>query len=443
MMKNNKNIRLSNTHADKVVFTLYHLLLIIVTPLFIFIFTNNLNFMDVEGIKEALVTKYESMPDDSKINPPRLTLIRGEVYITRANEPAKLAVVNDLIMRGDAIETKEKSGALLEFGKSYKCQVRLGPNTVFNVDDFLTKNRNDSVENSFFFLVKGVISVLLHNNGTKVNVGIKTHVASFGVRGTNFVVHVDQMDNTLLAVKEGKVEAQSFASMNNFMVESGSSLIATKDKGDKVIASTDIINKYDWDMDSLEKNLSTDDQIDTKIVELAHAAAMPKEDVGEKKSTQETIANLKKNLEEELITFKSYNEYLKKIIIKSDIDLKESELRLQKEQSNVEADIECLSKSKDACSLNSEDILLRRGWPNSFGHPKYRSSIVVDLKKYLKELSDKIHKASEDKAIVEDFLQRRKQVLDEVESKLSDENELQNNLHKLQDVKLLYKLKEH
>lgn len=316
--------KLENTHADQIAFFLYHGLLILVSSFLIFINLYDLNIWDFAGIKSKFMSEfvYKSSAPVQVIDRSgdkllaHLTQLKGEVLIKNANAQIRKAKPADVINRDDIIETKNKSGAMLEFGNSYNCHIRLGPNTEFYVKDLLAKNANESVENNLFYLAKGVISVLLNSNNSKVNLEVKTHLVAFGVRGTHFAVQVDETQNALVAVKEGVVEAESFVSQNKSSVEKGNSFIVTKDKGEKLVASADFIEKFDWNMTNIEKDLSRDSKVDTKIVDLAFEAQKVKETAPPKFSAEQ-VMDLKKKLEMELENFKKYDETLRRAASKN------------------------------------------------------------------------------------------------------------------------------
>jgi hypothetical protein len=63
---------------------------------------------------------------------------------------------------------------------------------------------------------------------------------------------------------------------------------------------------------------------------------------------------------------------------------------LKAETVKVEKDIRCLQTSPSECSLYSEKILVGRGLPWLWGNPRYPTSMVVELQKYLLERSEEL-----------------------------------------------------
>lgn len=60
----------------------------------------------------------------------------------------------------------------------------------------------------------------------------------------------------------------------------------------------------------------------------------------------------------------------------------------------------------------------------------------------MREIAEKSVKANEEKNKINEILQKRRMVLEDVETHLSDEAELENNIEKLQDGRLFYHFKD-
>jgi hypothetical protein len=82
-----------------------------------------------------------------------------------------------------------------------------------------------------------------------------------GVRGTKFFAHVGEKQNTILSVKEGKVDFQGVNSSEKLLVEDG--LSSMTNQKNQTINKRDmgIVNKVNWELDDTNKDLSQSNKL--------------------------------------------------------------------------------------------------------------------------------------------------------------------------------------
>jgi len=264
-------IRLRNTATDTIVFISYHIFVIVVSIVFFIIFTTNLGVIEFFLVKnnsteiaDTAITNVRQVVSVEKIN--------GTVLLSGPNIVTHQLVADEDIHEGSLIETKNKSAVLLSFGGKYTCKIRLGANTIVNVDELMKPSSEMKQEFSIMRLIKGAVIVHLKSHNNPVRIGIKTKIASFGVRGTMFYVETDESNYSFLGVKEGTVESESFISLAKNLISGGKSFFTNKSSGDKLLSSPAIIDRINWDYENIRSDLlyalqteKTKQQLDTIV----------------------------------------------------------------------------------------------------------------------------------------------------------------------------------
>jgi hypothetical protein len=360
---------------------------------------------------------------------PQVKKIFGTVLITEKGSPVHAAKVGEILHSGSILETEEKSSALIVFGNNYFGQLRVAAKSRVNIDELMNLDPNGSQKN-FFNLVKGSVSVSVSQKKSDAQISVKTKSAVFGVRGTSFSIETNDTYSSILAVKEGSVEAENILQPKKVQVVSGKLLVIGNDGRDHVFANQAIIDRYNWELDS--DKWEAPEVVDQVKAEMPaeEAVAAPVDPV-----THDTELATRLGLEIE--AFKVETHAMDQLLLKANLDQQEIHSLMMKEESLIEADIGCLSAGNVQCRLNMEKTLIRRGYPTTQGTPRLRLSMVDDLRKYQNEQTQLLADKENEIKDLKDVLAKRKLVLDEAESAFGSKTNMEPALLKVLDKNLI------
>ena len=79
---------------------------------------------------------------------------------------------------------------------------------------------------------------------------------------------------------------------------------------------------------------------------------------------------------------------------------------------------------------------MSRGFPRTFGTPRFIQMMIEDLNKYMKEQDEQISLAKSDKASLEDLISKRKVLLESVEKQFLADMDLETIIPRLKDDKM-------
>jgi hypothetical protein len=430
--------KLKNGFLDIFLFYLYHSLVVVGSVLLLLTLTMDINVFDIQAIKKAILGKADTPVPEVKIIKPRplIKKIRGTVLVSDTKSSTWEAKVGEELKQGNSIETKEKSTVLLSFGDKYSCTMRLGSRSKINIDDLMRQEGDVKTEKSLINLIRGTVSVIVTNKSADIQIGIKTKHAAFGVRGTKFSVLTDNLDYSLLAVKEGKVEADNFISFKKKLVSADASLLINKDGIEKDSLDIKIIDRFDWNLENIDSEFP---DIDEMLSLLGNPDFTQSNEVTTKSAEPESIKPLIEVILIELEAFKRYDKDLQDYLSNEMQYLNELQSISNIEKPKIESDIHCLSVSKKQCSLYSEKLLVSRDFPRTFGTPRFIQMMINDLRKYLKEQDDKIVTSKKDIAELEALILKRKTILESVELQFKNSVELEIIISRLKEKELLRK----
>ena len=426
---------LKNGFLDIFLFVIYHSIAIAVSIVLILSLSYNINVFDLDSLKKAALND-KTRPVEAAVivrSLPKIMKTRGTILISDSNSLPRLAKLGEELKQGSSIETKEKSFVLLSFGDKYSCYVRIGSNSKLNIDELLLNSQNNNSEQSFVSLIKGTLSVAVKKMNETPVIKIKTAFAIFGVRGTQFSVLTDAINYSLLVVKEGKVEAENVIAFRKRIVSTGASYLVNKNGEEKEFSDTEMINKFEWDLE----NLTIDHpEMEEMITMLGNPDLSPKKEDFVINSTPDKTKSLKELVQIEIDIFKRYDVDLQDYLSNDIQFLNELLLISEKERLKIKNDIFCLSTTRSQCDLYSEKLLMSRGFPRTFGTPRFIQMMIEDLNKYMKEQDDQISVAKSDKASLEDLISKRKILLENVEKQFLAGTELETIIPRLKDDKM-------
>ena len=426
---------LKNGFLDIFLFVIYHSIALAVSIVLILSLSYNINVFDLESLKKAALND-KTRPVEAAVivrSLPKIMKTRGTILISDSNSLPRLAKVGEELKQGSSIETKEKSFVLLSFGKKYSCNVRLGSNSKLNIDELLLNSKDNNSEQSMFNLIKGTLSVAVKKKNETPGIKIKTVFAIFGVRGTQFSVLTDAINYSLLVVKEGKVEAENIIAFKKRFFSTGTSYLVNKNGVEKEYSDPEMINKFEWDLE----NLTIDQpEIDEMITMLGNPDLDKENEDSVVNPALDKSKTLKELVQIEIDIFKRYDLDLQDYLSNDAQFLNELLLISEKERPKIKNDIFCLSTTRSQCVLYSEKLLMSRGFPRTFGTPRFIQMIIEDLNKYMKEQDEQISVAKSDKASLEDLISKRKSLLGNVEKQFLADTELETIIPRLKDDKM-------
>ncbi len=330
----------------------------------------------------------------------------------------------ELLKEGASIITGEKSAVLLSYRDFYHWEARLSENTQVNIDELM---KMDPEDKTIFNLVTGALAMKMKNtSGTVRNMNIRTKFASFAVRGTTFAVLTDGEKRSLMTVQEGVVVADNYKLTDKSKVIEGHSYLVNREGESKIILDLDAVNLYDWQIDNLNPVSPSIDDVVAKTG-----------DVGPALDDQEKVrVNLLKDIDEKIADFKKANTELVRELETLNENAVQSRGGLREESVNVNKDIRCIQTSSFECNLFTEKILVARGYPRMWGNPRYKSSLVVELQKYLIERNEEVAGREDEAKVLAKLMSARNSVLKLVEEDRKNVTNIEKIIPALQDDRL-------
>jgi hypothetical protein len=390
-------MKLKNTPNDIFFMVTYHILAVGLTLFGLFTLTTRMfvfgesrpNIASVHsgtGKTEHVISEeaIKALSKDEKTL-PKVSKAIGSVFMNCNQKEDYPAEIGTPFTENCILETKDRSLAVISFEGSYKWMLRVTPNTKIKSDELfraIIEDGNEK-ENSVFNLIKGTVFYLLTNENDLARVKFKTFLTIYGVRGTTISVTTDGESFSNMAVKEGIVEAINLETMQKHMIYSGQFHIAFK-KREEIINKPEIIDLYDWNLDSDRVEGIPGIESIQKYIEAPAEKLQKKTDM----IIQDTSLDesLKKEITSLEIRIRDHLEELKKI--KSRIA--DRKFALEGERTGIEKDILCLKSDQGDCSLFSEKILMDRGYPRIYKSHSFKLSMAEELRKYLVEKEKEI-----------------------------------------------------
>ncbi|MFL5785379.1 MAG: FecR domain-containing protein [Bacteriovoracaceae bacterium] len=330
----------------------------------------------------------------------------------------------ELLKKGSSVITGANSRCLLTLRGIDFWTVNLGTDTQVNIDELM---RNDPTRTSVFNLIRGSVMLSMKNrSGAKRDMQVRTKFASFSVRGTTFAVLSDGEKHSVLTVREGAVEVEKFKEMEKSLVREGYTYLVNREGQSKVQIDLDTVDLFTWNDDKLEKEIPTLETVVGKIGDLG-----PLPDESEKKRLE-----LLKNVDDEFAAFRTKDQELQRELEILSDNAEQSRAGLMKERKGIEKDIKCLETSLSECLLSSDKILLKEGFPRTWGTPQYRNSMVVGLYKYLQKREEEVKGREEEADELKKLMAKRANALRTLEADRRSEKELDKIIPKLQDDRL-------
>ena len=200
-----------------------------------------------------------------------------------------------------------------------------------------------------------------------------------------------------------------------------------------LVLNPEMINKFEWDLE----NLTIDQpEIDEMITMLGNPDLDKKKEDSVVNPALDKSKSLKELVQIEIDIFKRYDLDLQDYLSNDAQFLNELLLISEKERPKIKNDIFCLSTTRSQCDLYSEKLLITRGFPRTFGTPRFIEMIIEDLNKYVKEQDEQISLAKSDKASLEDLISKRKVLLESVEKQFLADMDLETIIPRLKDDKM-------
>ncbi len=382
------------------------------------------NYIPVgSGIKSFFQSKEVAKPMPKAY--PVVEKVIGEVMMKEkpSYPPVKLKG-GELLKAGATITTGEKSAAILAYRSYYKWEARVSENTQVNIDELM---KMDPEDKTIFNLVTGAIMMRMKNtSGTVRNMTVRTKYASFAVRGTTFSVLSDGEKRSVMTVQEGVVVADNYKLTDKSKVIEGHSYLVNREGDSKIILDLDAVNLYDW---NVENPIPESPSIDDVVAKTG--------DVGPTLDDQEkNQLTLLKEIDEKIAEFKTVNTELTRELETLNENAVQSRQGLKEESVKVNKDIKCLETSSFECNLFSEKVLVARGYPRMWGNPRYKSSLIVELQKYLVERNDDVAGREDEAKILAKLMTARRSVLSTMEEDRKNVTNIEKIIPTLQDERL-------
>lgn len=356
---------------------------------------------------------------------PLVEKVRGEVFMKETPRDAAVQLKGDEILKeGASFATGENSSALLSHNGSYSWKFLVTSDTQVNID-VLMKMRD--VQTSIINVIKGGAIISVNNNSDAPrNFIVRTKFASFAVKDATFSILTDGEKRTLVTVHKGLVEADNFKLMEKTPVREGSTYIVNRDGEQKAELDLDALDLYDWDLSHIDQKLPAIDEVTGKTGDVS-----PVIDDSEKKK----LAQLKE-IDQVITDFQARNEDLNRELRILSENAEQSREGFRNETKNVNKDIRCLETSNSECNLFNAKILYEKGFPRMWGNPRYRTSLVAGLQKYLQEREEEVSIREEEARILAKLMTLRESALKAVQVDRSREANLDKLIPLLQDDRL-------
>ena len=356
---------------------------------------------------------------------PIVEKIYGEVMMReKPSYPPVQLKGGELLKEGATLTTGENSGALLTYRSYYHWEARISSNTQVNIDELMKLKPEDT---TVFNLVSGAITLKVKNtSGTARSMNVRTKFASFGVTGTTFAVLTDGLKRSLMTVHEGIVMADNYKLSAKTKVIEGHTYLVNREGESKIILDLDAVNLYDWQIQNLDKEIPSINDVISKTG-----------DVGPTLDEQEKVQlTLLKEIDEKIVEFKNANKDLLRELENLQENAVQSREGLRVETVKVDKDIRCLQTSAFECNLFSDKVLVSRGYPRMWGNPRYRSSLVVELQKYLIERNEEVAGREEEAKVLAKLMSARSAILNKMEEHRKNGTDIDKIIPTLQDDRL-------
>ncbi|MBN2853247.1 MAG: FecR domain-containing protein [Clostridia bacterium] len=181
---------------------------------------------------EVEETDEQTGSEEAKSQLPRaLTFVRGKVTIKRAGSDEWIRARQGMRLEaGDMIKTAESSYADIgmettEFGISGS-EIRMAPVSAITIpDDTLVVEKKSSIRVTIDEGIKNVYQLF-----QKDEFNIETPTTSMSIRGTDFVIEVDEAGNTKVLMNDGIVDVKSLYDGSTKTILSGEKITANVDE---------------------------------------------------------------------------------------------------------------------------------------------------------------------------------------------------------------------
>lgn len=185
----------------------------------------------------------EMQPDNPEVNldntevkpapqeqiPRGITFVRGLVQVKRAGSNEWIRARRNMPLNpGDMVRTLKNSYAELgcrsgEFTQAVGSEIKLMPLSTITVPDTtLTVERKSRVRVMFNDAIKNVYSLF-----GKEEFEIETPSAVAGIRGTDFIIDVDEEGNTTFLLQEGSITVNNKYDDSNIILEPGQKVLSS------------------------------------------------------------------------------------------------------------------------------------------------------------------------------------------------------------------------
>lgn len=421
---------LKNSSFDRIAFILYHAI-VIIGSLFLFVtITADINEFDFKTFKFKKKKIEQEIATTTSV--PVIEKVKGTVTISATGKSSHPAAVGEELQQGSIIETAENSFALLTFSEKYTCRIKVGAKSRLDVDELLVQNVSTKTEDTTINLKLGNVIVHLLNKNEPVKIQVRTTSASFGVRGTKLAVFTDGSAEAMLCVEHGQVEAENKLNFKRSRINGGESYYIDKDGQDRKENNPQMINALDWNMDGDLPVLLVLSELKEKLTSTSVVIQQVSESGVQSEVTPEMLASI----EQEIKIFKEENIKLLEEVEVEKHSIAKYQADLEKDLVKINEDIHCLETSTVRCKLFTENILIKRGFPQTYGAPKLIESMTKDLKAYIEERNQEISDKQKDFVVLETLIKKRQEVLQVVETQLLNKTELNSIIPKLKEQAL-------
>lgn len=150
-----------------------------------------------------------------------VVFLQGDVKAIRGSETIKLDIGSE-ILKDDTVKTGKNGAVDIKFGKT--AVTRLQGNTEVSIKALSLKASAATVD---LKLASGSVLSKVEKLAGKDNYGVRSETAVCGVRGTEFLVALDPIKGTKIAVKQGKVAVlPASAALDRLAVDSKTNAVA-------------------------------------------------------------------------------------------------------------------------------------------------------------------------------------------------------------------------
>ncbi len=430
--------KLKNNFLDIFFFYTYLLLVLTVSAvLFVSISSDGFDFENVADKLRKRITGQSAKVHSKIINIEKNTnsaivkAIRGAVFLTHKGVSTQLKL-GDVIEQGSLIETKEKSFVTIMYGQDYELKIMIGPKSKVNCTSIMLSTKQRVHEN-LFGLVHGTVRAQFRNPKKKADLSINTKSVVFGVRGTTFFVATDQDKFTLLIVKEGLVEGQNFIRLSKKMISAGSSYLIWKNGEEREYLLNDIFAKINWDFNTANDFLPEIED----FLKYFDTTGLDNQSITENKTTDNLTTKMDIDIKKELNNFSIETKEIQDSVDSLNDYLTSLNAKKKDRLPGIESDIKCLITSRKECKLFSEKVLIQRGFPRTFGAPRYIQMMVDDLRKQIVEMEEEIGATKKEKELLEALIIKRQEVYEKAMKMITELKDSKEILELISDKSLI------